>query len=208
MADQRLQKRCEYCNASYLRTNHRFLSQRFCTRACARASARKDPATQFWKRVHKTDTCWLWTGPVRGFGYGSISVQRRTVSVHRFSWQLHFGPIPAGLQVCHRCDVPSCVNPAHLFLGTQRDNLSDMVRKGRQLSVSGESVGTSKLTEATVQKILQMLVARHPQREIAAAVGIGRVTISDILHQRSWRSVPRPRELDPCTRYRSVVRGQ
>lgn len=91
-------------------------------------------ADQFWERVEPEPNsgCWLWTGPFVLGGYGTFSVSsRRMVGAHRFAYAEVYGPIPEGMLVCHRCDVKPCVNPDHLFLGTQRDNMQDMVRKGR-----------------------------------------------------------------------------
>lgn len=79
--------------------------------------------------------CWLWIGSLRDNGYGlyspRVNGKRRTASAHRWSWELRHGPIPAGMQANHKCDVPSCVNPDHLFLGTQSDNMKDACRKRR-----------------------------------------------------------------------------
>ena len=75
--------------------------------------------------------CWLWTGCVKAHGYGVIFIKNKTQYAHRVSWELHRGPIPDGLFVLHHCDVPSCVNPEHLFTGTQKDNIQDAAKKGR-----------------------------------------------------------------------------
>src|SRR5438132_871214 len=87
----------------------------------------------FWKRVQKTEGCWLWTASVKGpeCPYGTFSAGG-TRAVHRISYELAFGAIPAGMFVLHDCDTPLCVRPDHLFLGTQQDNMRDMIRKGRQ----------------------------------------------------------------------------
>ena len=81
------------------------------------------------------DDCWLWHG-LRGKAtnprkYGGFCINKVMYSAHRIAWALNHGPIPAGLQVLHKCDVPSCVNPSHLFLGTNKDNMADKARKGR-----------------------------------------------------------------------------
>lgn len=90
---------------------------------------------RFWEKVVKgrnKKDCWLWEGAVFNTGYGKIRRENKIKLAHRISWELHFGHIPEGMCVCHKCDVPLCVNPGHLFLGTQKDNIQDKVNKGRQ----------------------------------------------------------------------------
>jgi hypothetical protein len=93
--------------------------------------------------------CWLWTGALFGSGYGAFKRQH----AHRFSWEMHYGPIPEGLLACHKCDVRCCVNPEHLFIGTYSDNANDMVRKGRGNPARGERARTARLTEEQVEAI-------------------------------------------------------
>lgn len=92
-----------------------------------------DEEFRFWFRVDKTGDCWTWTGGTSRNGYGAFwTKEKRLVRASRFSYALHYGPIPDGMVVCHRCDNPPCVRPDHLFLGTQGDNMRDMWQKGRQ----------------------------------------------------------------------------
>lgn len=86
---------------------------------------------RFWAKVDRGDGCWRWTAGCDSSGYGSLKTGQTKVSAHRLSWQLHHGPVPPGQNVLHRCDNPRCVRPSHLFLGTQADNIADMLAKGR-----------------------------------------------------------------------------
>jgi hypothetical protein len=86
---------------------------------------------RFMRKVVKGDGCWLWTGAPAQWGYGQFGMANKHWLAHRVSWFFHNGPIPDGMFVCHRCDVPLCVNPDHLFLGTHQDNMDDMRAKRR-----------------------------------------------------------------------------
>lgn len=92
----------------------------------------KTPIERFWLHVKKTDGCWLWTGHRDYHSYGRFRTGKGTrMFAHRFAWELLRDKIPAGMIICHRCDNPSCVNPEHLFVGTNADNTRDMFQKNR-----------------------------------------------------------------------------
>lgn len=128
--------------------------------------------------------CWMWTAGLRG-GYGGIKVGRTVRLAHRVAYELYIGPIPEGLCVCHHCDVRTCVNPAHLFLGTNADNVVDRNFKNRQ--ARGEKIGRAKLTET---KVLEIRAAEGlSQRRLAASYGVSLSLISYIRNGKSWAHV-------------------
>lgn len=128
--------------------------------------------------------CWLWTGRTLPKGYGQLG---RHDYAHRVSYELHKGPIPEGKRVCHSCDTPRCVNPEHLWLGTQAENLQDMAMKGR--STRGASNPQAKLTEQHVHEMWDMHMIGARQKEIAAKFGVHAQYVSLIFSGRRWRHI-------------------
>lgn len=127
------------------------------------------------------ESCWLWSQRLKK-GYGQFRVGRAMRRAHRVAYELHVGPIPEGLQVLHRCDVRNCVNPAHLFIGTNADNMADRNVKNRQ--ASGERIGNSKLTEADVREI--RAADGVSQRRLAASYGVTQALVSSIRRRECW----------------------
>lgn len=151
-------------------------------------------AARFWSRIRKTDGCWLWTGVDNGHGYGVIRAGGRggrTLLAHRVSWELHHGPIPAGVWVLHRCDVRACVRPDHLFLGDATANNRDMARKGRHGQsgatwMRGEGNGHAKLTDTAVRGIRAEYAAGAKQVALARRYGVHQTLISLVVRRKVW----------------------
>ena len=147
---------------------------------------------RFWSRVDKSGDCWVWTAATTNGGYGVIRDTGRNgkiIRAHRLSWELHNGPIPAGIEVCHRCDNPPCVNPAHLFLGTHQDNVTDTVNKGRASGGAprGSLHPKAKLTEAQVLDIRAAHAAgAASQRQLARKYGVDRKAIQQVIRRKTW----------------------
>lgn len=151
------------------------------------------PESRFWKYVNKTEGCWIWNGPCTYARYGTLRIHGTHVAAHRFSWELHNGPIQNGLYVCHHCDNPPCVNPDHLFLGTNKDNVDDMWNKGRGV-MCPPSIGVNnvnaKLTDADIP-IIRDLLSDHSitQNSIAELFHVTRKAIWQIRNGKTWTHV-------------------
>lgn len=151
---------------------------------------------RFWARVPNREPgeCWEWDqGASRDrFGYGLIWRDGRYLRAHRVSWEIHHGrEIPEGMVICHTCDNPPCVNPAHLFVGTRADNMADMDAKGRRRAVPqpGESNGGAKLTEREVLEIRDAASRGEGLASLMERYRVSKPTLSKIISRKSWRHV-------------------
>ena len=141
---------------------------------------------RFWPKVSvgDSDECWLWTGGTNPAGYGRINVNGSAQLAHRVSYKLNKGSIPDGLCVCHTCDNPLCVNPAHLWLGTRADNNRDMGKKGRARvpGLSGSDHPNAKLSTEQVRWARDSHAGGMKQAQIARALGVSKNHIGRIVH--------------------------
>lgn len=162
---------------------------------------------EFWSRAPKNAAgCMIWQRAVlKGPGYGHLGWRGKAWTAHRLAWTLTYGPIPEGLFVCHKCDVRTCINPEHLFLGTPDDNAKDMVVKGRtntpavknrtlgnRVTARGETSGMSKLTEADVLEIRREAAERPRwgiQTELGKRFGVHSSTIAAIISRKAWQHI-------------------
>ena len=152
-------------------------------------------SARFWAKVipEPMSGCYLWIGALNGRGgYGEMKIAGKVLKAHRVSWYLATGAWPH-LGVLHKCDVPACVRLEHLFEGTQKDNMQDCARKGRNIGPSltprGESAWNAVLTVALVREIRACVAAGEAQRAVARRLGIARDTLRHVVRGDTWTHV-------------------
>ena len=159
--------------------------------------SRRPVEDRFWEKVDKNGPipdhcpergpCWIWMGSRKDFGYGDFARDGRLWLAHRVSWEIHYGPVPDGIQVCHQCDNPSCVRPDHLFLGTQTDNVQDCLSKGRHRTVHGENAHSCRLTTAHVLEARRLYSAGgFTKLGLSKQFGISRTAMRNIIDRKRW----------------------
>jgi hypothetical protein len=149
---------------------------------------------RFWLNVERIegDACWKWLGLPDDKGYGRFMVDGRKIRAHQFSWMLHFGPIPDGLEVCHTCDDRLCPKPAHLFVGTHHENMLDAAAKDRMSHggpknpARGERAPTAKLRDTDIPVIRALSAEGISTRQISLRYGVAHHQIRRILNGTGW----------------------
>ena len=149
---------------------------------------------RFWSKVaiRGPDDCWLWLAGTHSTGtvYGQFWLEGARHGAHRIAWRLTRGPVPEKLNVLHRCDTPLCVNPGHLFLGTNLENAADREAKGRGVIITGERHGMSKLSESDVLEIRSAHESgRISKSALSRDYGVHWMTIDAIVRYRTWKHV-------------------
>lgn len=189
---------CPQCDRQFTRPDSR--RDICCSIPCANSYRKRPAEVRFWESVSKTPDCWLWTSGKYPQGYGQIYVNGKKQETHRFSWELHFGPLPGGSIVRHTCDVRACVRPQHLIAGTQAENIADAQAKGRmatgdrhgskthpELILRGEDNAIAKLTDSQVLDIRARKAAGERQSDLAREYHVSDATISNIIKGKVWR---------------------
>jgi len=185
---------CLSCGKPFQPSRHQRRRRKdgFCSRRCSNVAHFLRPlADRFWEKVSKQEGCWLWVGsrcPHRRRPTIWHPGLKKVTFASRVSWELHFGPIPAGMHVLHHCDNGWCVNPAHLFLGTHQDNMADRRAKGRE--ARGSTLPRTRLTVQIVREIRTRHAAGGiTQRALADEFGITENHVSHIVTHRRWKYV-------------------
>ncbi len=143
-------------------------------------------------KIDEATQCWEWQAARTEAGYGLFLVNRKLVYAHRFSYENFNGPIPVGMHICHSCDNPPCCNPAHLFPGTDADNLADMHSKGRGYIPSplrGEQNFNARLTESDIREIRQLHARGQTGVSLSLQFNVRTTTISAIVNHKSWKHI-------------------
>ncbi len=167
---------CRQCGASFVSPRSKAeQGRKYCSHPCGIEANRVGLEVRFWRNVQKTDGCWAWAGCTTAFGYGIL----RPFAAHRYSWTLHVGPIPDGMLVLHKCDNPPCTRPDHLFLGTQMDNVRDMLAKGRKPRPSN-----TKLTPEILSVIRERVRNGESQTQLAREYGTTQSAVSVALRNK------------------------
>ncbi len=160
----------------------------------------KSPSVRLLRKVYLSSSgCFEWRGACNEHGYGVLGRGRRgqgNIKAHRLAYELfHAVELSSSICVCHRCDNPRCVNPQHLFLGTQQENLSDMFQKGRNASpplLSGDRNPKAKLDDASVHRVFALRARGFTTYRIADDLGVSRPAICSVLKKKTWRHVDVP----------------
>jgi len=144
---------------------------------------------RFWRNVKKTETCWIWTSRQTSDGYGHLKINGKERRAHRVAWELCIGIIPKYLLVCHRCDVPLCVNPAHLFLGTNGDNVRDSIAKGRWGHDPSTRIQKENYRKVGREEVKEIRQSGESNRILARRFRISNQQISKIKLRQQWKWV-------------------
>ena len=154
-------------------------------------SKRDEWIIRFLRQVDDSSSptgCWTWLGATDAKGYGSMGISGQTWAAHRLSYALHNSDLPPDAFICHHCDNPPCVNPAHIYAGTPADNVRDMVSRGRNVAHGGELCGKSRLTTATVQSVrADYATGTFRQVDLRDKYGISQPHISSIVRREVWK---------------------
>jgi len=183
-------RNCKLCNNIF--TVNPWSPKVFCTAYCGYKNRKKTIQERFNEKVlpPNENGCMLWIGGKGKQGHGRFEYNNRLGGAHRYSYELHIGEITKGMFVCHKCDIPSCVNPEHLFLGSPKDNMIDAKNKGRGNCGRFENHGSAKLSKEEVKQIRDLYNSNiYSQAELSRLYNIKPPAMGSIVHNKTWRNI-------------------
>jgi len=195
-----LKVNCQLCKVDFLNNHKDRYKKKYCSSACHHESMRANKQDisikmkrDYESNVVKSDGCWGWNGMIRKDGYGVINAggHNNKILLHRASWMIHFGEIPKKMFILHKCDNHICSAPSHLFIGTQQDNVTDMISKGRrkQACLKGERNGSATITEQQAKEIKILLKDGLNGVQIGKIFNKSRCFISKIKTGKTWKHI-------------------
>jgi hypothetical protein len=198
-------KTCPACNKQFNYLIKKNIQRTYCSNKCSaslhnirhhREASYKNLTNEealqrlknmFFKNIEKTKTCWLWTGGKRG-GYGQLKWKNKTIRAHRASYLIHYNELPNHLFVCHKCDIPLCVNPEHLFLGNNTENMHDMINKGRSNFLKHNNHPMKKITIEIAREIRKSIKdKKYSLTELANKYNLSYQNIWQIKNNKTWK---------------------
>jgi hypothetical protein len=194
-------RKCKKCDKEFMALKHDVIrgKMNFCSLKCStgfRNSSKKLlPHEIFFNNIATDENgCWIYKV---GNRYGKIYIERKTITAHRYSYLLHKGSIPNGLCVCHKCDVMKCVNPDHLFLGTKKDNVQDMLSKNRGNRKKGSKHHRTILNEEQIAQIKRRILNGERIHHLKDEYGVNRTMLYQMKAGKSWNHVEPEKENEP-----------
>lgn len=195
---------CEQCHETFS-YGSQMSPRHYCSMRCYSMARRSDPVVQFWLKVNKhgevpanrpdLGPCWIWEGARGRYGHFKPHRDEPGIGAHRYAYSLTYGALLPAIQVLHHCDIRLCVNPAHLFAGTQRDNIRDMDSKGRRNgrcphpNARGELNLRAKLTNEAVREMRTLHAGGQSIGPLARQFGVDYKTASSAIKRHSWRHI-------------------
>lgn len=186
------ERTCLTCGKKFVIPDYRakWNAGKYCSKQCTKTGIPPtDPSKRFWSKVNKTDSCWLWTASTHKFGYGAFNVRGKVYTGHAYSWYLAHNSFPSkGQVIMHTCDNPTCVNPQHLQIATQKENVEDCTRKGRQAKGEDKSKLTTQEVKA-IRTLYKPFSRKYSARKLAQIFKSTHQNISCITRRKSWKHI-------------------
>lgn len=196
MREKRMTRKCLLCKKIFQPSLQAVKNGKgyYCSSSCSVTFKNKENVFKWQDRFHKTvdkqggNKCWIWLGSKDKDGYGRFYTKLLNTSrAHKVSYILHFGNVKNGMIICHTCDIPSCVNPKHLYSGTPNDNAQDKINRGRDLNTRGAKHHNAKLNDNTVKRLKERMKNGESCSMIARELEMNQSSINAIKNSKTWK---------------------